>query len=128
MKKCLAILSMLLLVMPVAFAQKFGYIDSEFVLSKMPAFSAAQQEADRLSNAWQKEVEGKHKEIDDLRKKFQMEEVLLTEEMKKKRLAEIEDKEKEAREYQKKVFGFEGLLFKKRMELIKPFRIICLKP
>lgn len=120
MKKCLAILSVLWLIMPAAFAQKFGYIDSEFILSKMPAFSAAQQEADRLSNAWQKEVEGKHKEIDDLRKKFQMEEVLLTDEMKKKRLADIEVKEKEAREYQKKVFGFEGMLFKKRQELIKP--------
>jgi outer membrane protein len=120
MKKGLGILLLLLLVSPLAFAQKFGYIDSDFILSKMPAFTAAQQEADRLSSAWQKEIEGKYQEIDNLRKKFQLEEVLLTDEMKRKRLTEIEDKEKEAREYQKKVFGFEGMLFKKRQELIKP--------
>jgi outer membrane protein len=120
MKKFLSTFLLVLLAMPLVFAQKFGYIDSEFILSKMPAFSAAQQETDRLSGAWQKEIEGKYQEIDNLRKKFQLEEVLLTEEMKKKRLTEIDDKEKEAREYQKKVFGFEGMLFKKRQELIKP--------
>lgn len=120
MKKLLGIFIVFLLAAPCAFAQKFGYIDSEYILSKMPAFTAAQQEADRLSDNWQKEIEGKYKEIDDLRKKYQLEEVLLTDEMKKKRLAEIETKDKEAREYQKKVFGFEGMLFKKRQELVKP--------
>ena len=87
---------------------------------ELPRHVIRQQEADRLSNSWQKEIEGKYQEIDNLRKKFQAEEVLLTDEMKKKRLAEIDEKEKDAREYQKKVFGFDGMLFKKRQELIKP--------
>lgn len=120
MKKILGILFVLLMAGPVAFAQKFGYIDSEFILSKMPSYATAKQEADQFSVNWQKEADGLFQEVDKLRKKYQAEEVLLTDEMKQKRLTEIETKEKEARDFQKRVFGFEGLLFKKRAELIRP--------
>ncbi|MFC5270616.1 OmpH family outer membrane protein [Adhaeribacter terreus] len=120
MKKLFGILFVLFLAVPAAFAQKFGYIDSEFILSKMPTYASAQQEVNTLSAAWQKDIEGQYKEVEKLRKKFQAEEVLLTDEMKQKRLAEIETKEKDAREMQKRIFGFEGTLFKKRMELIRP--------
>lgn len=120
MKKILGILFVLLQITPLTFAQKFGYIDSEFVLSKMPAYTAAQQDLNTMSANWQKEIEGMNQELDKLRKKLQAEEVLLTPEMKVKRQAEIEAKEKEARDYQKRIFGFEGTMFKKRMELIKP--------
>lgn len=105
---------------PVSFAQKFGYVDSEFILSKMPAYNTAQKEVDKLSENWQKDIEARYKEIDKMYKSYQAEEVLLTEEMKKKRQNEIVDKEKEVKEYQKSIFGFEGQLFKKRQELIKP--------
>ncbi len=120
MKKILGILFVLLQTVPVAFAQKFGYIDSGFILSKMPAYATAQQDLNTMAGNWQKEAEGMNQELEKLRKKFQAEEVLLTAEMKAKRQAEIEAKEKEAREFQKKIFGFEGTLFKKRMELIRP--------
>lgn len=102
------------------YAQKFGYVDSEFIMSKMPAYTAAQKEVDKLSENWQKDIENRFKEVDKLNKSYQAEEVLLTEEMKKKRQYEIAAKEKEAKEYQKKVFGFEGQLFRKRQELVRP--------
>src|SRR6478735_2302020 len=120
MKKILGILFVLLQITPLAFAQKFGYIDSEFVLSKMPAYATAQQDLNTMAANWQKEVEGLNQELDKMRKKLQAEEVLLTPEMKAKRQAEIDAKEKEARDFQKRIFGFEGMMFKKRMELIKP--------
>jgi len=100
-------------------AQKFGYIDSQFILSKMPAYTDVQKEVDKLSENWQKEIEGMYAEIDKLKKNYQAEEVLLTEEMKKERLAAIAEKEKAAKDYQKKIFGFEGLAFKKRQDLMK---------
>src|SRR5688572_247914 len=120
MKKVLGILFVLLQIMPAAFAQKFGYIDSEFILSKMPAYATAQQDLNTMAANWQKDAEGMNQELDKLRKKLQAEEVLLTPEMKTKRQAEIEAKEKEARDFQKRIFGFEGAMFKKRMELIRP--------
>ncbi|RDC66277.1 OmpH family outer membrane protein [Adhaeribacter pallidiroseus] len=120
MKKYWFFVILLLLLTNVSFAQKFGYVDSEFILSKVPAYNTAQKEIDKLSANWQKDIEGMYQNIDKMYKSYQAEEVLLTEEMKKKRQDEIVEKEKEVKEYQKKIFGFEGSVFKKRQELIKP--------
>ena len=120
MKNILAILLLVLLTCTTSFGQKFGYVDSEFVLSKMPAYANAQKELDRLSTNWQKEIETMYKDIEKMYKNYQAEEVLLTEKMKKERQDAIVTKEQEVKEYQKKIFGFEGQLFKKRQELVKP--------
>lgn len=86
----------------------------------MPEYKDAQQELDKLSVKWQKDIEEKKKEVDKLKEDFKAEEVLLTEDMKVERLALIEEKDKELKEFQKKTFGFDGLIFLKRQELIKP--------
>lgn len=101
-------------------AQKFGYIDSEYIMSKMPEYSKAQKELNKASEGWQKELEKMRVQVEELKKKYQAEEVLLTEEMKKERQDTITAKEKTMREFQKKVFGFEGMLFLKKQELVKP--------
>ncbi|MCD6068454.1 MAG: outer membrane protein [Bacteroidetes bacterium] len=103
-------------------AQKFGYVDSDFILNSIPEYKAAKTELDKLSNDWQKEIELKYAEIDKLYKAYQAEQILLTDEMKKKRENEIVSKEAEAKELQKAKFGVDGELFKKRMELIKPIQ------
>lgn len=101
-------------------AQKWGYMDMEFVTSKMPDYQKAQTELDKFSDRWAKEIQDKYAEVDRLQRIYQAEEVLLTDEMKRKRTQEIADKEREAREYNNKIFGFEGMLFQKKKELIKP--------
>jgi len=101
-------------------AQRFGYIDSEFILQKMPAYANAQAEAEKLSQAWQKEIENMRAELEKLQKSYQAEEILLTPDMKVKRQDEINRKDAELREFQRKMFGFEGALFKRRHELIRP--------
>ena len=103
-------------------AQKFGYIDSDFILGKMPDYKKAQDEIDQLSVGWQKEVEEMQKKVEGLYSSFQAEQVLLTEEMKQERLADLKKKETDLKEYQKKVFGFGGLFFLKKQELIKPLQ------
>jgi outer membrane protein len=103
-------------------AQKFGYFDSDFVLSKMPEYGKAQSEIDQLSGAWQKEIEDMQLKVDELYRTYQAEQVLLTEEMKQERLDEVKKKETELKDYQKKVFGFGGLFFLKKQELIKPLQ------
>lgn len=101
-------------------AQKFGYVDTEYVLKKVPEYTEAQKEIDKISVQYQKEIEGKYASLDSMFNAFRKEEILLTEEMKQKRQDQIMQKEKEIKEYQKKIFGFEGLVFLKRQELIKP--------
>lgn len=120
MKKFLFFILISIFATQVSNAQKFGYVDSDFIMNKMPAYGTAQRELDKMSENWQKEIESMYKNIDKLYKNYQAEEVLLTEEMKKKRQDEIVKKEQEVKEYQKKIFGFEGTMFKKRQELIRP--------
>lgn len=102
--------------------QKFAYIDTEYILNNIPSYKTAQDQLDKLSENWQKEVEALYAEVDKMYRNYQSEKVLLTEEMKKKREEEIMAKEKEAKELQKKYFGQDGALFKKRDELIKPIQ------
>lgn len=103
-------------------AQKFCYVDTDYILAQSPAYQSAQTELNNLSIQWQKEVEAKYAEIDLMYKNFQQERILMTEELAQKREAEIVQKEKEAKEFQKSKFGVDGELFKKRQELIKPIQ------
>lgn len=103
-------------------AQKFGYVDTEYILANIPEYKQAQSELDKTSVNWQKEIEAKYTEIDKLYKAYQAEQILLTEDMKKKREAEIVGKEKEVKDLQKQRFGVDGDLFKKRQELVKPIQ------
>jgi len=100
--------------------QKFGYIDTDYILAKMPEYGEAQAELDKLSLQWQEEIREMYKEIEGGYSALQAEEVLLTNEMKQERLEEIKTKESDVKEYQKKVFGFDGLFFLKKKELVKP--------
>lgn len=109
-----------LLLAAASHAQKFGYVDMEYVTSKMPEYQKSQSELDKFAERWAKEIQDKYTETDRLQRLYQAEEILLTDEMKRKRQQEIADKEREAREYNSKIFGFEGLLFQKKKELIKP--------
>ena len=105
-----------------SFAQKFAYVDTKYILDNITEYKAAQAELDKISVEWQKEIEAQYAEIDKLYKSFQAEQILLTPEMKRKREDEIIRKEKEAKNLQKKRFGVDGDLYKKRQELIKPIQ------
>ncbi len=103
-------------------AQKYAYVNTEYILENIPDYKAAQQALDNLSLTWQKEIEDKYAIIDKLYKTYQAEQVLLTEEMKKRRQDEITQKEKDVKDLQKQRFGYEGDLFKKKQELVKPIQ------
>lgn len=106
----------------VVFAQKFAYVNSQYILSKIPDYKAAQDQINQISIEWQKEIEGKYSEIDQLYKAYKADEVLLTDEMKEKRQSEIQQKEQAVKDLQKQHFGVNGDLFKKRQELVKPIQ------
>jgi outer membrane protein len=105
-----------------AFAQKSAFVDLDYILANVPEYKNAQSELDKISAQWQKEIEAKFAEVDKMYKSYQADEILLTDEMKKKRQAEIVQKEKEAKDLQKQRFGVDGDLFKKRQELVKPIQ------
>ncbi|MEM7109215.1 MAG: OmpH family outer membrane protein, partial [Bacteroidota bacterium] len=89
--------------------QKFGYVDTDYVLSKMTEYKDAQAEVDKLTQGWQQEIQTMSKDIEAMYSELQAEEVLLTAEMKNERVNDIKKKESDLAEYQKKIFGFDGL-------------------
>lgn len=105
-----------------SFAQKYAYVDTDYILENIPEYQDALDILDEFSIEWQKEIEEKFAEVDALYKEYQAEAVLLPEDMKKQRENEIIQKEKEAKELQKQRFGRDGDLFVKRLELIQPIQ------
>jgi outer membrane protein len=122
MKKIWVLLLALGLMSTSAYAQKFGYVDTKYILQNIPDYDQAQTHLNDLSAKWQKEIEEKYGEIDRLYEAYKMEKILLTDQMKEAREQEILRKEKEAKELQQKRFGPQGDLFNKRLELIKPIQ------
>ena len=120
--KKIGLITILTLATSFAFSQSFVYVDTEYVLENIPDYKDAQDELDKLSIEWQKQLERRYSEIDKMYKNYQAEQILLTEDMKVKREDEIIKKEKAAKEYQKQKFGVDGELFQKRKELVKPIQ------
>ena len=121
-KKLILLLAIMVLLPMTNFAQKFAYVDTEYILSWLPDYKSAQKKLDDLAEKWQKEVDKKYEDIDKMYKEYQAEKILLTPEQQKQREDDIINKEKEAKKFQQEKFGFEGELFKKRQELVKPIQ------
>ena len=114
--------SVLALATSLLFAQRFAYVDSEYILSNIPEYNEALEEIDDLAIKWQKEIEERFQEIDRMFQRFQAEAPLLSEDMRKRRENEIIEKEREAKDLQRRRFGADGDLFKKRQETLRPIQ------
>ena len=103
-------------------AQKFAYVDSQFILEHIPEYKQAKEEIDNLSYQWQEDIEDAYQKIDKLYRAYQTDKVLLTDKMRQDREDEIIQKEKEVKELQQQRFGTDGDLYKKQEELIRPIQ------
>jgi len=122
MKRTLLTASAAMLLSLAAFAQRYAVIDTKYILDRMPDYKEAQKKLDQFSEQWQKEIEQKQSELDAMYRSFEAEQVMLSPSLRKKREDELFNREKELRDLQKKRFGFEGDLFRKRQELVKPIQ------
>jgi outer membrane protein len=122
MKKILVTLISCLLLNAVLYAQRYAVIDSKYILDKLPEYKAAQLKLDQFSQEWQQEIDRKSAEADKMHKDYEAEAVMLSDDLKKKREDEIYNNDKALKDLQRKRFGYEGDLFKKRQELIKPIQ------
>jgi outer membrane protein len=127
MKKIGVLTVVMLLTTAAAFAQKYAFVDTEYIRKNIPAFNTAQEQLDKLSKQWEKEVSDGYAVVEQMYKSYQSESVLLSQDMKTKREEAIIAKEKEMKDLQNKYFGMSGELFKKREELVKPVQDEILK-
>lgn len=122
MKKVFVIIFLLTAGIFTAQAQRFAYVSTDYILSNIPEYEKAQEQIENLTKDWRASVDAKQKEIDDMYRDFQNEQYLLTEDQKKAKIQEIEAKEKAMKDFQREKFGYEGELFQKRQELVKPIQ------
>ena len=122
MKKLFVLLLVVAATSSTVNAQRYAVIDTKYILDKMPEYRDAQKKLDQFSDQWQQEIEVKQRELDQMYRNFEAEQVMLSDDLRKKREDELFNREKELRDLQKKRFGFEGDLFKKRQELVKPLQ------
>ena len=122
MKKTIVTMLMAVFAIAMASAQRFALIDMEYILSNIPSYETANEQLNKASLVWEKEVNELSKEAENLYKNYQNEMVFLTDEQKKKREEEIVLKEKEVTDLRYKYFGPEGELYKKRQSLMKPIQ------
>lgn len=128
MKKLTKVASLVIVTLVLTFsahtvvAQKYAYVDTEYILDNIPEYGDAQDELDALSEKWQKEIEAQYGKVEEMYKKYQAEAVLLPDDIKKKRENEIVETEKQVKELQRKYFGPEGELYQKRKELVQPIQ------
>lgn len=118
----LLLIALLLTAFEQANAQRFGYVDTQVIVEKMPEYAQAQSEIEKQAEIWRKEVEEKQAVVQKMRIDFEAEKVLLPEDLRQQRIAAIDAKEKEAMEFQNKMFGIEGQIYQKRLELMKPIQ------
>ena len=100
-------------------AQKSGYIDSEYILAQMTSYKSAKKKIDSLASTWEKEVRSQFKEVEKMKEDLLAQEVLLSEERIEDKQYLIAQAQEKAEETQQKVFGYEGLYFLKRKELLE---------
>jgi outer membrane protein len=127
MKKIALLTVLVVMISASASAQKYAFVDTDYIRKNIPEFTAAQEQLDRLSKQWEKEVSDGYAVVEQMYKSYQTESVLLSQDMKTKREEAIIAKEKEIKDLQNKYFGMEGELFKKREELVKPIQDEILK-
>ncbi|MDZ4749268.1 MAG: OmpH family outer membrane protein [Saprospiraceae bacterium] len=103
-------------------AQRIAIVDITRVLQEMPDYQAAQVELDKIAAEWRQQIALEYDQIKAMYNKYQAEQVLLSEDQRKKKEEEIMEREKQVRDLQKDKFGPEGALFRKRQDLVQPIQ------
>ena len=122
MKKLIFVAIAVMLVSATSYAQRYAIVDTRYIFEKMPEYKQVQKSIDDAAAGWQKEIDTKQGALDKLYDEYDEQGSMMTDALKKKKEDELFKSEKELRDLQKKRFGFEGDLFKKRVELMKPLQ------
>ncbi|HHH50273.1 MAG TPA: OmpH family outer membrane protein [Saprospiraceae bacterium] len=121
-RKLLFILSFAMLFSFSSQAQRIASVDINLILESMDDYQKAQEQLDQVASKWRQEIAQEYDKIKGMYNRYQSEQVLMSEDVRKQKEEEIMNKEKQVREMQKEKFGPEGDLFKKREELVRPIQ------
>ena len=100
----------------------YVFVDSEAIFKSLDDYNAAIKQLDDLSAQYQKNIDEAYATLDQMYETYQSQKGYLSEINRNAREEEIIKREKDIKKYQQEVFGPEGDLIKKRLELIKPIQ------
>jgi outer membrane protein len=122
MKTTFTFISLVALFVTMSFAQKMAYVDTKYIMDKIPEYKTAQDEIERVSEKWQQELEEKYQGIEQMYADYQAQEVLLPEDVRQEKQEEIFQSERDAKEFREQKFGYEGELFKLQESKVRPIQ------
>ena len=122
LQRSLMIFSFFALVGTTAFAQRVGIVNTGEVLESIEDYRNSQAELDRLADQWRQDIAKEHDKIKAEYNRYQAEQVLMSDEARRQKEDEIIQMESRVRDMQKRRFGPEGDLFKKRQEMVEPIQ------
>ncbi len=102
--------------------QKIGFIDSEVIMQNMPEYSGIEQQLQLLSESWREEISELENELRELEEDYEAREILFTDEIRRERLAEIDQKRRQLENFVDEKFGPEGEYFTRQQELLEPIQ------
>ena len=103
-------------------AQNYIIVNSEKVFKSIDAYNTALSTLDKLAEQYQDMVDAKFAEVETLYNNYLNQKASLTAATRQTRENDILAKEKAAQEYQETLFGNDGTLMKKRIEMIEPIQ------
>ncbi len=120
--KRLILLAVLLLSGSAIMAQNYIVVNSEKIFKSLAAYNQALSSLDELAKQYQSQVDSKFAAVEQLYNNYVAQKAMLSTAARQTREEAILAKEKEAQEFQESLFGNEGTLMKKRVELIQPIQ------
>ena len=105
-----------------SFAQRFGYVDTGYVLENLPSYKTAQQQLQTQAENWAKEIENHQTQLEKMQQELEAERILLTKEKIQEREEKIVEKKEEIKKLQDKRYGPKGDMISSRMNLVKPIQ------
>ncbi len=102
--------------------QRIGFIDSDAVLNRIPEYATVQQQIERMTSDWEREIESKRKSVDDMFREYQARELLYTSEERRRKREEIVRAEEDVERLRMKYFGPEGEMFTEQDKLVRPLQ------
>ena len=122
MKKMIIALMAVVMSVGVASAQNYMVIDSEKVFKSVAAYNEALEDIEQLATQYQEAVDKKFAEVENLYNSYLQQRSSLSMSAQQQYEQLILQKEAEATEYQESLFGTDGTLMNKRLELIQPIQ------
>lgn len=102
--------------------QKTGFIDSDYILSKMPDYNGVEQRLSTIVQSWTTEIDAMEKEIDELKRDLQAKEILYTEQVRKDKQDEIDRKTTDKERFVQSKYGPDGEYYKTQETLLEPIQ------